>query len=285
MIVNEVIIRNIIRDILNEGKHDPNIYKAVIVLGPAGSGKSTIIKQIQANGPGLKYLNSDSELELILSKKLNVPYQQDKRTTDDQKNAFTKYLNNPENEEEFDNIRVASTRKTDVRLEKHYLSGNLGFIIEGTGSSSSSIDWFEKKFKELKEKGYQIYVIGVYTPLDVCIQRNQKRGESGGRGLPVDRIIQTFYGFIGNFFKLSQSENIEKCNLIINVNNSKEQLQDKIKKIIENKEMQIYHNIAKTELNMINDEISLYNIDDLNKNLRSFLKKNSKENQIKYKGR
>lgn len=140
MIVNEVIIRNIIRDILNEGKHDPNIYKAVIVLGPAGSGKSTIIKQIQANGPGLKYLNSDNELELELSKKLNVPYQQDKRVTDDQKNAFTKYINNPDNADEFQQSYLKAQSKNDNRLEKHYLPGNLGFIIEGTGSSSSSVD-------------------------------------------------------------------------------------------------------------------------------------------------
>jgi adenylate kinase family enzyme len=60
-------LKNYIKEFLNEGKHDQNIYKCVIVLGPAGVGKSTAIRKI-VGGTGLKYLNADQFLELDIEK-------------------------------------------------------------------------------------------------------------------------------------------------------------------------------------------------------------------------
>jgi len=286
VLVNKKNLIHLIRKLVNEGKHDQNIYKAIIVLGPAGSGKSTIINKLKEVGPGLKYLNSDAELELELSKKLNVPYQQEKRTTEDQKSAFTNYLNDPKNEDEFNQLRSTATDKNDKRLEKHYLTGNLGFIMEGTGSSSGSVDWFNKTFEALKQKGYQVYLIGVYTPLDICLKRNENRGKSGGRGLPADRIIQTYYGFIGNFIKMSQSKHLDEANIIVNIEDtSKEEINKKIDKILNDKDMHIYHQIANLEKNAINDKITLFKVSDLLKKVAQFLNKNKKENQNKYQGR
>ena len=62
-------------DILNEGARDPGIFKAIFLAGGPGSGKSFVAGQlfgipekINVSKYGLKMVNQDQELEMLLKK-------------------------------------------------------------------------------------------------------------------------------------------------------------------------------------------------------------------------
>jgi len=49
-------------DVLDEGVHDPYVFKAIFVVGAPGSGKSTIERNLGLEARGLKSLNADSTM-------------------------------------------------------------------------------------------------------------------------------------------------------------------------------------------------------------------------------
>ena len=60
---------------LNEGARDPGIFKAIFLAGWPGSGKSYVAQQrfgipekVNVSTTGLKMINSDAELEMLLKK-------------------------------------------------------------------------------------------------------------------------------------------------------------------------------------------------------------------------
>ena len=62
-------------DILEEGARDPGIFKAIFLAGGPGSGKSYVAsklfgipEKINVSKTGLKMVNQDSELEMLLNK-------------------------------------------------------------------------------------------------------------------------------------------------------------------------------------------------------------------------
>ena len=62
-------------DLLNEGVNDPGIFKAVFLAGGPGSGKSYVAQQlfgipekVNVSKTGLKMVNQDQELEMLLKK-------------------------------------------------------------------------------------------------------------------------------------------------------------------------------------------------------------------------
>ena len=62
-------------NILNEGARDPGIFKAIFLAGGPGSGKSFVAQKlfgipekVNVSKTGLKMVNQDSELELLLKK-------------------------------------------------------------------------------------------------------------------------------------------------------------------------------------------------------------------------
>ena len=62
-------------DLLTEGARDPGIFKAIFLAGGPGSGKSYVASQlfgipdnVNVSKTGLKMVNQDSELEMLLKK-------------------------------------------------------------------------------------------------------------------------------------------------------------------------------------------------------------------------
>ena len=208
------VLKRYVKEFLNEGKHDQNIYKCVIVLGPAGVGKSTAIRKI-IGGTGLKYLNSDQFLEIDIEK--DITGSGDDELKQDA-NRKAKWMNNPANKEKLDALRDKAGALNDKRMQG-FIDRRLGIVIEGTASSEKSYEWFHKELiTPLNEKGYDILVVGIYAPIHVCIQRNKKRGASGGRQLSISAMQSVFYGFIDEYYEIitKASDDLYKAVTILN---------------------------------------------------------------------
>jgi len=86
---------------LIEGVYDPHIFKAIIMAGPPGSGKSTVAKKL-TGGSGLKMVDSDSFLKLGVN----------------------------------DHTQRAKLSSTQL---DNYIEGRLGVVIDGTGHNVNRI--------------------------------------------------------------------------------------------------------------------------------------------------
>ena len=140
---------------LQEGLYDPNIFKAFFMAGGPGSGKSYVVRK-STGGTGLKIVNSDEAFERLLKKaglSLKMP--------DDELVAR-------------DKVRDKAKAITAKRKE-NYIEGRLGLVIDGTGKDYGKIT---KQASDLKQIGYDVYMIFVNTSLDVALANNKKRART-----------------------------------------------------------------------------------------------------------
>ena len=139
--------------VLQEGKYDPAIFKAVFLAGGPGSGKSYTAEKIAFKAMGFKLVNVDSFFEQAL-KKAGMPLSGDS-------------IFSPKGQE----IRAkAANRK--VEYEKLILKGRLGMIIDGTGKDITKIA--ESK-RGLEAIGYETSMVLVSTSLEMSQSRNLER--------------------------------------------------------------------------------------------------------------
>lgn len=202
-------LKRYVKEFLNEGKYDQNIYKCVIVLGPAGVGKSTAIKKI-VGGTGLKYCNADQILELDIDKELDVINKgeswKDKKNKERVKSGElwdrAKYMDSEDHAETLSKHYRKASKLNDTRLTQ-YVNNRLGIVLEGTASAEKSYEWYHNNLiKPLHEVGYDILVVGIYAPINVCLQRNTKRGKEGGRSINTTTMESIFYGFIDEYHEI-----------------------------------------------------------------------------------
>ena len=192
---------------LVEGVYDPNIFKAFFLAGGPGSGKSFVVRQT-TGGLGMKIVNSDTAFEKLLK---DADFDLDFRDM------------SPEKTLERDKIRKRAKEVTD-KMQKNFVAGRLGMIIDGTGAEYGKI---EKQVKMLQQLGYDTHMIFVNTSLDTAIERNNKRD----RKLPLD-IVKTYWNNvqsnIGKFQRLFGRKNF----IVIDNNDYKEDVFFKVFKTI-----------------------------------------------------
>lgn len=135
---------------LDEGVHDPNIFKAIFMAGAPGSGKTTVSDQLFA-GTGLKTLNVDDFYNYL---------RQSQKAT-----------GNPEKD------YSAAWEKYRVR-EQNYLDGRLGLIIDGTGKNPTVMNDVKNK---LEEMGYETAMVFVNTTLETSLERANQRAKQTGK--------------------------------------------------------------------------------------------------------
>ena len=140
---------------LKEGLYDPNIFKAFFLAGGPGSGK-TFVTRSAFGGTGLRMINSDNAFEIAL-KKNNLS------------------LKMPENEAEARDMLRARAKATTGNIMDLSIAGRLGMIVDGTGRDYDKI---KTQVAELRQLGYDCYMIFVNTSLDVALERNSKRERS-----------------------------------------------------------------------------------------------------------
>ena len=140
---------------LKEGLYDPNIFKAFFLAGGPGSGK-TFVTRSAFGGTGLRMINSDNAFEVAL-KKNNLS------------------LKMPEDEAEARDIVRARAKATTGNIMDLSIKGRLGMVVDGTGRDYDKI---KSQVAQLRQLGYDCYMVFVNTSLDVALERNAKRERS-----------------------------------------------------------------------------------------------------------
>jgi len=141
---------------LDEGVNDPGIFKAIILAGGPGSGKSHVAKKLGLKSLGLLVVNSDSFFELLMKRKglsLKMPDSE----TDDREAA-----------------RMAAKGLTDKRM-KSLVNARMGIIIDSTSGDQGKTF---KMWRELDASGYDVKCIFIQTDLDVALKRNNERSRT-----------------------------------------------------------------------------------------------------------
>ena len=144
--------------------------KAIFLAGPAGSGKSTFIKN---NIPNLKVINIDDTYEELL-KQAGLDRPQSTFTSDELSQSSK---------------LMGQARKETTSKLKLAQEGGEDIIIDGTGGASNPI---LKKKIQLEELGYDTMMVMVYVSPLVSLERNKSRGEAGGRSLRPSIIVRTW---------------------------------------------------------------------------------------------
>ncbi len=176
------------REFLYEGVNDPGIFKAIFLAGGPGSGKTFIADRTLPNSAlGLKVVNTDEALEFLLKK------------SGLSSNMLTM---TPDELERFAENRVQAKRIIAAK-KRGFLNGRLGMIIDGTGQK---FDKIEREQKELKDVGYDTFMVFVNTSLEVALERNQNRPRKVDEKIVID-LWKKVQGNIGKFQTLFGTAN------------------------------------------------------------------------------
>ena len=186
---------------IEEGVHDPGIFKAFFTAGGPGSGKSYVAGQGGMGGTkkgkmmmspfGLKIVNSDPMYEKLLK--------------DAGLQAIPKDISSKRGQA----IRDVAKGLVGKR-QAGWVEGRLGLLIDGTGKDYKKI---QKLRGSLDTIGYDTYMLFINTTLEVAQQRNAQRD----RKLPeklvkkiwtdVQKNMGRFQGlFKGNFKIIDNSD-------------------------------------------------------------------------------
>ena len=165
------LVDEITKPILQEGINDPGILKAVFLAGGPGSGKGFVSKglfgipkSVNTSASGLKVVNQDKALEILLKR---YGFGTD---LDNMPDELFRQLTDPDYED-YSGLRSRAKELTKSR-KKLYMEGRLGMIIDGTGHKYGSI--LNKK-RELEDIGYDCFMVFVHTDLEVAQKRNMER--------------------------------------------------------------------------------------------------------------
>ena len=156
--------------------------KAIILAGAPGAGKGSILKDLDLSG--LKVLNLDDTI-LALSKEEGFSLNQ-KDTDAENRSAFMKAM-------------AAATKKLKGEQIPQTIANKDSFILDGTAASAKQTQLL---LDELKEAGYDVMMLYVYTHLETSLKRNQDRFEKSGgedRSLMPGAVYRTWLQVAKNF--------------------------------------------------------------------------------------
>jgi predicted kinase len=178
-------------DNLVESINDKNLFKAVIMVGGPGSGKTYIYKN---TFPGIKSINSDDLFEYLLEKE-----------------GLDKVIdsNAPDYEKKMKIRNFA--KKLTKNKESLLLNGMIPIILDGTGKDYDKV---VNQKNALERLGYDISMVFVNTNLETAKARNLKRERSVPEEVlenawnAVQNNIGKFQDlFSGKFFVVDNSGN------------------------------------------------------------------------------
>ena len=211
---------------INEGVDDKGILKAIFLAGGPGSGKTWVTrglygipKEMNFSAGGLKLVNQDTELEMLLKKYFgttdldNMPEELFADITGVDFKGKDVDMNS--------GMRAYAKDLTKARMES-YVRGRLGVIVDGTGHKYQSIAKKKQKFEDL---GYDCYMVFVNTSLEIAMQRNLERD----RVVP-EKIVRDSWQDVQQ--NLGGFQRLFGRNFLI-VDNSKKRDEDSAKKFFE----------------------------------------------------
>ena len=141
---------------IEEGVNDPGIFKAIILAGGPGSGKSYVAKKLGLKSLGLVVVNSDLFfVQMMRRKGLSLKMPSDE--TEDREVA-----------------RLAAKAATDRRL-KNLVDARMGVLVDSTSGDQTKT---QKIITMLKKAGYDVKVIFIETSLKTALKRNSERART-----------------------------------------------------------------------------------------------------------
>ena len=156
--------------------------KAIILAGAPGSGKGTILRDL--NLSKFKILNIDDTIA-ALSK-------QDQFSLDQKTADF-------ENRSKFMSAMQTAAKQLKTQDLPQTILNKESFILDGTSSSSNQT---LKLKSQLEEAGYKVMMLYVYTELETSLKRNEERFEKSGgedRSLLPGAVLGTWLMVAKNF--------------------------------------------------------------------------------------
>jgi predicted kinase len=154
------------KNFITEGLEDPASFKAIMMAGGAGAGKSYVIKMTGLKSFGMKVSNSDPTYERMLAKAGLTKKASDIMSAQGQA------------------IRSSAKILTDKQKEM-WLKGRLGIIVDGTGKDLNDV---KEEVKAMQKMGYDVGMIFVNTSLNTSIERDKTRE----RTLGPELVTQTW---------------------------------------------------------------------------------------------
>lgn len=211
---------------INEGVDDKGILKAIFLAGGPGSGKTWVTrglygipKEMNFSAGGLKLVNQDTELEMLLKKYFGTT---DLDNMPEELFADITGVDFKGNDIDVNSgMRAYAKDLTKARMES-YVRGRLGVIIDGTGHKYQSIAKKKQKFEDL---GYDCYMVFVNTSLEIAMERNLERD----RVVP-EKIVRDSWQDVQQ--NLGGFQRLFGRNFLI-VDNSKKRDEDSAKKFFE----------------------------------------------------
>lgn len=160
-----------------EGDQDKNIFHAIIMAGPPGAGKSTVIDKVLGDdSQGWRNVDSDRLFEPGLDRA-----------------GLSRKM--PDEEAEARRpVRAKAKKSTDL-MQNLTTQGRNGIIINGTGADPEKYHAIKRHLESL---GYKTHMVFVNVTNDVSRQRNIERGKRPDGRLVPEHIRQ-------DLFNMSQS--------------------------------------------------------------------------------
>ena len=155
---------------------------AILLAGAPGAGKGSVLADLDLSG--LKTLNLDDTIA-ALSKT--------DRFTLNQKAA------DAEDRSKFMKAMAQATKKLKGEQIPQAIANKESFILDGTSASKNQTI---KLVNELKEAGYEVMMLYVYTDLETSLKRNQERFEKSGgedRSLLPGSVLSAWKSVTQNF--------------------------------------------------------------------------------------
>tara|TARA_R100001443_G_scaffold116181_1_gene135912 strand:- start:1333 stop:2130 length:798 start_codon:yes stop_codon:yes gene_type:complete len=166
-------------DLLNEVQGKP---KAIILAGAPGAGKGSILGDLDLSG--LKTFNLDDTIA-ALSKQDGFTLNQKAADAED-RSKFMKAMQ-------------AATKKLKGEQIPQAIADRESFILDGTSASKNQTI---KLLDQLKQAGYDVLMLYVYTDLETSLKRNQERfekSEGEDRSLLPGAVLSTWKDVTKNF--------------------------------------------------------------------------------------
>ena len=155
---------------------------AILLAGAPGAGKGSVLADLDLSG--LKTLNLDDTIA-ALSKTDGFTLNQKAADAED-RSKFMKAM-------------AQATKKLKGEQIPQTIANGESFILDGTSASKNQT---VKLVNELKEAGYEVMMLYVYTDLETSLKRNQERFEKSGgedRSLLPGSVLSAWKGVTQNF--------------------------------------------------------------------------------------
>jgi adenylate kinase family enzyme len=179
--------------VLNEGRHDPHIFKSVFVIGPPGSGKNTVAQRFMS-----RYSFKQEDIDDVLHKYKQIAIKNNRQDVDYSKT-----------------FPLVSKRRS--LWQQNYLP----IIFNTTGRRYDRIAELKSN---LESTGYDTLCVFVYVTEETAWQRTQSRMHTSTNPADKGRVVDRDY-FVDTYNAVKASaqqyKQLFKGNFIFYINDEK----------------------------------------------------------------